>query len=84
MTDIQIRNIDPEHVQQLEELASEQGQPFDTFVVSLLVEILHKRRVEREKGLGSRIAKRFENLGLEEGKLEELRGHPVTPPELGQ
>ena len=84
MADIQIRNLDSDQLHQLEELAAEQGQPVDAFVASLLADILRKRTADREKGLGSCIAKRYETLGLEDGDTEELRGHQVTPPEFGQ
>ncbi len=84
MTDIQLKNIDPNQFVQLEELAAEQGQTVDVYVASLLSDLLRKRTADREKGLGSRIAKRFENLGLQDGEIEELRGHRITPPELGQ
>ena len=84
MADIQLRNIDPDQLHQLEELAAEEGQPVDAFVASLLADILRKRAADREKGIGSRIAKRFENLGLEDGEIEELRGYQVRPPEFEQ
>lgn len=84
MTEITLRDFDPEQLHQLEELAAEQGQPLDAFVVSLLADVLRHRNADREKGLGTRIAKRFEGLGFNEGEIEELRGHPVQPPEFGQ
>ncbi|MDA8746448.1 hypothetical protein N9N28_17630 [Rubripirellula amarantea] len=82
MTELQLKDIDSDQLHQLEEIAAEQGQPLDVFVAAVLTDILRHHRAEREKGLGTRIAKRFEGIGLNDQEIEELRGHAVQPPEF--
>ena len=61
-------------------MAQSHGQSLEEFVR----EMLRKVALERAaipNNLGTKIAKRFRKIGLQE-PIKELRGRPVTPPQF--
>lgn len=73
-----VRNLEDDIHQKLRELAQRDGQSLEEFVREMLRKVALER-VGRPSRLGTRIAKRFSKIGLEE-PIEELRRAPFNPP----
>jgi antitoxin FitA len=73
-----VRNLEDDIHQKLRDMAQSHGQSLEEFVREMLRKVALER-VAMPNNLGSKIAKRFAKIGLQE-PIEELRGRPLTPP----
>ncbi|QEG37057.1 FitA-like ribbon-helix-helix domain-containing protein [Bythopirellula goksoeyrii] len=72
-----VRNLEDDVRDKLRELARSHGQSMEETVREILRRAVMKQHASQPH-LGSRIAKRFEGVGLEQD-IEELRGQPIQP-----
>lgn len=72
-----VRNLEDDVRDKLRELARSQGQSMEEAVREILRRAVMRRSAQRPQ-LGSRIAQRFESIGLDQ-EIEELRAMPVQP-----
>jgi len=79
MSNITVRNLKPELVNRLNEIAAENGQDLETFIACSLTQIVNDQAANKETGLGSRMAARFAEIGLtdEEARRMSLPYEPV-------
>ncbi len=78
MAQFLVRNLEDDIHQKLRDMAHNQGQSLEEFVRQMLRRAALEHAATPNK-LGSKIAKRFAKIGLNE-PIEEFRGRPVTPP----
>ena len=78
MAQFLVRNLEDDIHQKLRDMAQSEGQSLEEFVRELLRKAALESVATPNK-LGSKIAKRFAKIGLQE-PIEELRGRPLTPP----
>ena len=78
MAQFLVRNLEDDIHQKLRDMAQSRGQSLEEFVRETLRKVALEQAVELNN-LGSKIAKRFAKIGLQQ-PIEELRGHPLTPP----
>ncbi len=77
MAQFLVRNLEDDVHQRLREMAQNQGQSLEEFVREVLRTAALKRGSTSSK-LGSKIAKRFAKIGLEQ-PIDELRGQTMSP-----
>jgi antitoxin FitA len=77
MAQFTVQNLDEDIHQKLRDMAQAHGVSLEEFVHETLRKVALERTAERAN-LGSKIAKRFRNIGLQE-PVEEFRSGPVTP-----
>jgi len=73
-----VRNLEDDVRDKLKELARRRGKNMEEMVREILRRAVMQKSAPRPH-LGSRIAQRFESLGLVED-LAELRDQPIEPP----
>ena len=78
MAQFTVRNLEDDIHQKLRDMAQSQGQNLEEFVRELLRSVALERAAT-PNNLGTKIAKRFAKIGLNE-PIKELRGRPMTPP----
>ena len=78
MAQFTVRNLEDDIHQKLRDMAQRQGQNLEEFVRELLRNVALERAAT-PNNLGTKIAKRFAKIGLNE-PIKELRGRPMTPP----
>lgn len=78
MAQFVIRNLEDDIHQKLREMAQSHGQSLEEFVREALRKIALERG-RASKNLGTKIAKRFAKIGLEQ-PIKELRGQTIDPP----
>ena len=82
MAQVVVRNIEDEVKARLKQRATAHGWSMEEEVRQILRAAVTERERTPTK-LGSRIAARFADLGLQ-GELEELRGQVAVPKDLGR
>jgi plasmid stability protein len=84
MAQILIRKLDDDVKAKLQRRAQRHGRSTEAEAREILGNAVHSE--EREPvGLGSQIAARFKEIGLEEREeIRELRGHPVRPAQFDE
>jgi len=60
-------------------MAAEHGRSMEEEIREILRAAALRASVEAQDGLGSRISERLARYGLEEGEVEEMKGHPAKP-----
>lgn len=78
MAQLIVRNIEDDTKRRLRLRAARHGQSMEAEMRDILRDAV-KQEPEASGGLGSEIAAMFAGLGLEEGEIQEIRGHPVKP-----
>ncbi len=73
-----VRNLEDDIHQTLRDMAQSHGQSLEEFVREMLRKVALERAAS-PNNLGTKIAKRFAKIGLQE-PIKELRGRPLTPP----
>ena len=73
-----VRNLEDDIHQKLRDMAQSQGQNLEEFVRELLRNVA-LTCTATPNNLGTKIAKRFAKIGLNE-PINELRGSPMAPP----
>jgi plasmid stability protein len=81
MAQVIVRNIDEDIKENLKRMASQHGWSMEEEVRQILRRAVSNKVPVRTK-LGSRIAARFEGVGLNEA-LPEMHGENVNPMDLG-
>ncbi|MDO9010536.1 MAG: plasmid stabilization protein [Gallionella sp.] len=81
MAQVIVRNIDEDIKENLKRMASQHGWSMEEEVRQILRRAVSSKVPTRTK-LGSRIAARFEGVGLSE-PLPELHGENIYPMDLG-
>jgi plasmid stability protein len=82
MAQLVVRNLDDDVKSKLQKRARRHGRSTEEEVRDILRNAV-KEDGARKEGLGSRIAARFKNIGLEEGEeIPEMLGYPVRPVEF--
>lgn len=75
-----VRNLEDDVHTRLRAIALEQGQSMEDFVRELLGQVARKAAASRGL-LGTRLASRFAQIGLEASdEIQEVRGQVVEPP----
>ncbi len=82
MAQFVVRNLDDEVKAALKRRARAHGWSMEEEVRRILSRAVHEQPMDTT-GLGSRIARRFAGIGLEE-PLPELRGQEIEPPAMGK
>ena len=79
MAQLIVRNIDDDVRDKLRVLAAENGRSMEEEIREILREAALRAALRTEDLLGTRIAARFRGCGINEGEIEELRGHSAQP-----
>jgi len=81
MTEITVTNLEDDFVDQLDAIATENGQDLEGFIQSALTQIVNNYAAKKKTGLSSRIAERFRGIGLKDDEtLGELPEQTVRNP----
>ena len=78
MAQLIVRNIEDDTKRRLQLRAARHGQSMEAEMRDILRDAVKQEPVA-SGGLGSEIAAMFQGLGLEEGEIQEIRGHPIKP-----
>lgn len=78
MAQLMIRNLEDDIHQKLHDMANRHGESLEEFVHQMLRKAALEYPVAPQR-LGTKIAKRFADIGLQQ-PIAELRGHAITPP----
>lgn len=82
MAQLIVRNLEDDIRDKLRALAAIHGHSMEEEIRDILrAAALSATRAAPTK-LGTRLAERFRDCGLQDGEIEELRGHPVRPVEF--
>ena len=82
MAQLVVRNIEEDVKARLQKRAKKHGRSMEEEVREILRDAV-KKNDKPSEGLGTRIAKRFEGIGLREGEeIQEWRGYPIRPAEF--
>jgi len=82
MAQLIVRNLEDDVRDKLKQLAGDHGRSMEEEVRAILREAVLRVSVEPQGRLGSRIAARFRNCGLEPGEIEEQKGQAARPAEF--
>lgn len=80
MGQILVRNLEDSVKRKLQRRAARHGRSMEEEVRDILRNAVKERR-SKSGGLGSEIAARFKDIGLEE-PIQELRGYTIKPPKF--
>ena len=78
MAQLMIRNLEDDIHQKLRDMADSHGESLEEFVHQMLRKAVLENPVAPPR-LGTKIAKRFAEIGLQQ-PIAELRGHSINPP----
>lgn len=78
-----VRNLEDEIRDKLRDLAAEHGRSMEEEIREILRGAVLRASFVAKPKLGSRLAARFRDYGLEE-PIQELRGNPVRPADLDE
>jgi len=78
MAQFVVRNLEDDVRDRLRDLARSHGQSVEETVREILRAAVMRQDASQPR-LGSRLAQRFESIGLDED-IAELRGQPIEPP----
>ena len=81
MAQLIVRNLEDDIRDKLRALAVEHGRSMEEEIREILREAALRTSIGPRTKLGSRLARRFSELGLER-EIEELRGQPAKPADL--
>ncbi|MEO6596512.1 MAG: Arc family DNA-binding protein [Planctomycetota bacterium] len=82
MAQLIVRNLEDDIRDKLRALAAEHGRSMEEEVREILRTAVLAATQPLEK-LGTRLVERFRGCNLEDDEVEELRGHPARPADLG-
>ncbi|MSP21399.1 MAG: toxin-antitoxin system [Alphaproteobacteria bacterium] len=82
MAQLVVRNLEDDVKARLQRLAKLHGRSMEEEVREILRAAAFCE--QPKEGLGTRIARRFAGIGLEEGKLEPLPRQPARPAKLDE
>ncbi len=83
MAQLIVRNLEDDIRDKLRALAAEHGRSMEEEIREILREAALRASFGPEALLGTRMAARFEDCGINEGEVEELRGQPAKPAVFG-
>jgi antitoxin FitA len=81
MAQLIVRNLEDDVRDKLRALAAKHGRSMEEEIREILREAVLRTSIEVSAKLGTRVAKRFKQYGLD-GEIEELRGQPAKPADL--
>lgn len=70
-----VRNLEDDIRDKIRAMAAEHGRSMEEEVRELLRQAVLRVPKGPKVGLGTRLVERFKGCGLQEGEIEELRGH---------
>ena len=77
-----VRNLEDDVRDKIRAMAAAHGRSMEEEVRELLREAALKAPRAPGKGLGTRLVERFKCCSIQEGEIEELRGHPPQAAEF--
>jgi plasmid stability protein len=82
MAQLIVRNLEDDVRDKLRAMAEAHGRSMEEEVREILREAALRATFDAGVGLGTRVAERFREYGLEAEDIEELRGQPARPADL--
>ncbi|MEM6676082.1 MAG: Arc family DNA-binding protein [Planctomycetota bacterium] len=82
MAQLIVRNLEDEVRDKLKQLAAAHGRSMEEEVRAILRSVVLQVDLRPDDGLGTRIAKRFREHGVEPGEIVEHKGQAPRPADL--